>query len=309
MSSNSIRDIIISSLTFVAKDTPSSLVAQKLLNSKGRTIIVGSRTKPLGIITDHDFVRLEAYADPYKTYTAEELMSFPIVSVDADISFEEALEVFQKHSIHRFLVMENNEIIGLLTIPILMKFSNFVLEKLREQVQIDGLTQLKNKTSFNQILLTELNNISKNNFNVESMVIFVDIDHFKDVNDTYGHLTGDVVLREFASVIKDQIRIYDDVGRFGGEEFIILLRRINLQSALLFAERLRRSVENVVFNPEHHNIKITISLGVCSLSEGNNITDALSKADDALYLAKNAGRNRIGYWDETTLKVFQNPTQ
>ena len=116
-STDSIRDIIITSVTFVEKDTPVSIVAKKLLTAKGRTVIVGDSKNPLGLITDNDFVQLEAYANPYEVYTAEELMSFPIITAEATISFEEAFKIFQTHSIHRFLVVENNEIIGLLTIP------------------------------------------------------------------------------------------------------------------------------------------------------------------------------------------------
>lgn len=300
-----IRDIMIPSIVFISKETSISIVAKKLLKTKGRTVVVGSKKNPLGLITDHDFVQVLAHSNPKKYSTAEDLMSFPLITVDAHSNCENALRIFRDHPIHRLLVVENNMIVGLLTIPTLMNFFNIAVEELREKLELDGLTQLKNKTTINQILVSEFNNINTTRAHTESIVIFIDIDHFKKINDVYGHLIGDIVLKEMSLLLKEQIRASDEVGRFGGEEFIILLRRIHLPDALLFANKIRENVEKFVFDADNNQIKLCISLGTHPISKGYNITDVISKADDALYHAKGNGRNCTGYWKNKELAIFR----
>jgi diguanylate cyclase (GGDEF)-like protein len=120
--------------------------------------------------------------------------------------------------------------------------------------------------------------------------IIADIDHFKSVNDTHGHLTGDEVLKEVSNRIKDSTRIYDVLGRYGGEEFLILLPDSDLEHAWHFAERVRMHVKTG--GKTGH--QVTISLGVTSLQQGDqSIDDMIKRADEALYKAKNAGRDRV----------------
>jgi diguanylate cyclase (GGDEF)-like protein len=120
--------------------------------------------------------------------------------------------------------------------------------------------------------------------------IIADIDHFKTVNDQYGHLTGDSVLKEVAHRIRQSIRVYDILGRYGGEEFLIILPETDIEQAWHFAERTRMQVKE---SPIMDNV-ITISLGVTCLQEGDQtIDDMIKRADDVLYKAKNAGRDRV----------------
>jgi diguanylate cyclase (GGDEF)-like protein len=119
--------------------------------------------------------------------------------------------------------------------------------------------------------------------------IMTDIDFFKNVNDTYGHAAGDFVLKKTAAAIRAQLREYDIAGRYGGEEFAILLPFTKIEKALKVAERLRKAVEKKPMN----NIHVTISLGVYEFQENDAEEDLLNKADKALYKAKNTGRNRV----------------
>ena len=123
---------------------------------------------------------------------------------------------------------------------------------------------------------------------------------FKSVNDTYGHAVGDLVLNTIAKVIRGQLREYDIAGRYGGEEFSILLPFTKIEEAKMVAERLRKTIESRVIdiskvNPdsEKKEISVTLSLGIYEMKSDDNDEDLLKKADKALYEAKNTGRNKV----------------
>ncbi|MEA3513117.1 MAG: GGDEF domain-containing protein [Campylobacterota bacterium] len=127
-------------------------------------------------------------------------------------------------------------------------------------------------------------------------VIMIDIDKFKNINDTYGHSIGDEVIVELANILKTQDRKSDIVCRYGGEEFVILLPNTSLEGASVVANKIRELVENsVVTLSDDNKLKFTISLGVSQVDVENeiNIELALKRADEALYEAKNSGRNKV----------------
>jgi two-component system cell cycle response regulator len=126
-------------------------------------------------------------------------------------------------------------------------------------------------------------------------VAMLDLDRFKAVNDTWGHPTGDVVLYETARILQDTAREIDMVGRYGGEEFIVILPNTDEDEAAAFAERVRQAVEAHVYRDEANEIRMTCSSGVTSFpAEGvQDPEQLLKKADDALYVAKESGRNRV----------------
>ncbi|GAB6158862.1 sensor domain-containing diguanylate cyclase [Desulfotomaculum varum] len=161
----------------------------------------------------------------------------------------------------------------------------------------DELTGLYNRRYVNQELdrFTRLSRTLSKNISV----MMLDLDHFKAVNDTYGHAAGDAVLKEFARLIKLCSRRTDVVGRFGGEEFIIILPFISGQQVKDIAERIRQEVSNHVFEAGNYKIKITVSIGVVTLvpparaKVAEIIEKMVKAADDCLYAAKRAGRNRV----------------
>ncbi len=126
-----------------------------------------------------------------------------------------------------------------------------------------------------------------------SCLIVLDIDDFKLVNDTYGHPTGDEVLKEFVEVVDKLMRASDTFVRLGGEEFLILVPDSSLDATLIFADRLRQEVARHRFTANDDKITITISIGVASLNGVETSSDYYSNADRALYRAKNKGKNRI----------------
>jgi diguanylate cyclase (GGDEF)-like protein len=124
-------------------------------------------------------------------------------------------------------------------------------------------------------------------------VLMLDIDHFKGINDTHGHATGDVVLRGVADAIKDRLRNIDQVFRFGGEEFLIVLTNTGRESAALVGERLRNAALQLTYPVNGSPVELTVSLGCSTLLPGESPDSLLRRADTALYAAKRQGRNRL----------------
>jgi diguanylate cyclase (GGDEF)-like protein len=162
---------------------------------------------------------------------------------------------------------------------------------IREMAIQDDLTGFFNRIHLMDLIESE-NNRSVRTGSVFSLVM-MDIDKFKKINDTYGHQTGDQVLRTFAAVIRSILRKTDFCGRYGGEEFLVLLTQTDLQAAKVFAERIRGSVENSFFPDLGPDSRVTVSLGLVEHQMQENIEKTISRADDALYKAKKKGRNRV----------------
>lgn len=165
-------------------------------------------------------------------------------------------------------------------------------EEIYRLMTVDGLTQVFNRRYFNEALEREFNR-SKRYDRALSLIAF-DIDHFKRVNDTHGHLAGDNLLRQIASAVKPRLRREDIFARTGGEEFGILLPEIAVDGARITAEKVRRIVESTPLRYEQQVIPVTVSLGVSQMVPGDASPEELYKrADERLYEAKQGGRNRV----------------
>ena len=161
-------------------------------------------------------------------------------------------------------------------------------EKKSSKLKIDHLTNAISKDSFNEIIGFKIIE-SKHTNSPLSMILF-DIDHFKKINDTYGHLVGDTVLRELSEVVRASIRESEYFVRWGGEEFIILLPGTSLEGAKMVAEKLRRAIESHHFSTVG---RVTSSFGVTALRTDDTIKTFIERCDEALYEAKEGGRNRV----------------
>ena len=157
----------------------------------------------------------------------------------------------------------------------------------------DGLTKLFNKRYLMDRLDSELKFAQRHETALS--LLLLDIDHFKKVNDTYGHLAGDAVLANLSQVLLRAVRNEDVVARFGGEEFAIILRAIGVEPGLQMAERLRRLVEQTAATFGEHHLKATVSIGVAGFpsTAANTPEELIEAADQALYRAKHAGRNCV----------------
>ena len=165
-------------------------------------------------------------------------------------------------------------------------------EELERLANIDSLTGLLNRGAILRKLSEQMKHAKR--YRDELSLSLLDIDHFKKVNDQYGHLTGDDVLEQVAILMWQNIRDADIIGRYGGEEFIIILPRTDLSSALNVAERVRKMIEaSKMKDPEGNMFGITVSQGISIYKLGEDEHSLISRADNALYKAKGNGRNRI----------------
>ncbi len=168
---------------------------------------------------------------------------------------------------------------------------------LETNVATDTLTGLRNRQFFNQRVHEELERFKR--YETKLSLLMIDIDHFKRINDTYGHAIGDEVLKKVSSELQNQLRKVDLVARWGGEEFIALLPETEIDEAVSVAEKLREKIERLI---HENNEVVTISIGISMLEESESIDSWINRADKALYHAKKQGRNRYCVSAEVTHK-------
>ena len=205
-------------------------------------------------------------------------------------------------NISNLLLIINTIIVFLgLSFSIMLITSQWLQQKLAAFAAYDALTGVYNRYGLNEqteVLFGTKNKAAFNNCSVA----MIDIDFFKKTNDNYGHVVGDLVLKEIAAKLRQNIRHHDILARYGGEEFIVVLPDTNKTDALIWAERVRELVamEPVLVN--QHVITITLSIGLVDLSAENHVSldDAIREADIALYQAKETGRNRVCYFNRAT---------
>ncbi|MDA3909607.1 MAG: GGDEF domain-containing protein, partial [Sulfurimonas sp.] len=160
-------------------------------------------------------------------------------------------------------------------------------EKLSNLAFFDALTGIYNRRKFNELLLTEYKRAKR--YKRDLCGVFFDIDHFKKINDTYGHDIGDIVLQDLSKLVQSHVRETDFFARWGGEEFIILLPETNIDKALISAEHIRQDIGENIFTKVGH---FTVSIGVTQLKGQEQLRTFLKRLDNALYKAKQEGRNR-----------------
>jgi diguanylate cyclase (GGDEF)-like protein len=166
-----------------------------------------------------------------------------------------------------------------------------LVRKLNEQMTIDPLTKTKNRRFFEQVAPQYQSAVERHQTIVS--LIACDIDHFKRVNDEYGHDVGDYALCHFASILTQEIRAQDSLIRMGGEEFLILCPNLNASQAFQLADRLRKAIALSGFTHSGEKVLLTASFGVATLTQDFELRDVAKSADCALYKAKRMGRNRV----------------
>jgi diguanylate cyclase (GGDEF)-like protein len=169
-------------------------------------------------------------------------------------------------------------------------------QELEKLAMLDPLTGAGNRRHLEQRAAVEISNCQRSNDTI-SVIIF-DLDHFKKINDTWGHKVGDVVLQQVVKTAKDLLRPSDFLARIGGEEFVILLPSTKVQAGSNIAERIRAAIALLEIKTDDSSIHVTASFGLVSMSREFDLTDTIARADAALYIAKQAGRNQVKLGEE-----------
>ena len=165
------------------------------------------------------------------------------------------------------------------------------LEEQRQKALVDPLTGLPNRAAWSERLELEVADWQEKGGHL--LMAILDLDHFKRINDSYGHLAGDKVLKIVANELRKRLRVRDFMARFGGEEFVLLIPQTPLAGGLQLAESLRAAVEACPFHFKGERVTITLSVGVTAFRSGERSDTVLKRADEALYRAKHQGRNRV----------------
>jgi diguanylate cyclase (GGDEF)-like protein len=196
------------------------------------------------------------------------------------------------------VVVAVNPVLAVFAVPTVLLARRFMMHaQLLAKTRIDSKTGLLNAATWESEAAAEISRAARTRSPLS--VALIDIDHFKAVNDTYGHLVGDTVLRAFSDELREQLRGYDLTGRFGGEEFVVLLPQTDEADAVTIAERLRIDIAAMAIPVDEdtrsgRRIRLTVSIGVAALgAAGTELTDLLTAADAALYHAKQTGRNKV----------------
>jgi diguanylate cyclase (GGDEF)-like protein len=176
-----------------------------------------------------------------------------------------------------------------------------LLARVRQLAITDGLTQLSNRRAFDRALDREIGRAARADGRLS--VVLIDLDHFKDLNDEYGHVTGDTVLRQISRALAGSVRTYDTVARYGGEEFAAVLPGCSAGLAFNLADRLRLAVQDAA-----SDVKVTASVGVATYPyDGAEVSALLRSADRALYASKRAGRNRVRSAEQARVELRDSP--
>lgn len=305
--SDFIADVSGAKILMVDDDSVQSKQVIAKLDEKYKTTLVEDPEQALEIAKNGDFdiiiistllaemdgLRLASYIK-----SQEETRHIPIVVfVDED----------ERHIMLKALEMGINDY---LTVPVdknemavrvrTQLHRKFYQDELKAQYQrsvsmalTDGLTGLYNRHYLNTHLGNMIKHAARSSKKLALMIM--DVDHFKNVNDTYGHDAGDMVLRQLAEIITKTARATDLPARFGGEEFVMLMPETDPTSALGVANRMRELVEKTLFAVDNNRntIKLTISIGIANIIENDDAEKLLKRADEALYIAKNSGRNNV----------------
>ncbi|MBI5408356.1 MAG: diguanylate cyclase [Nitrospirae bacterium] len=155
----------------------------------------------------------------------------------------------------------------------------------------DKLTGLYNRKAYDEKISQTLADVER--YNVPASLMVCDIDFFKKINDKFGHKVGDLALKKLADLLRERLRKNDFITRYGGEEFVVILSHTDIKNAATAGEGVRSYIDKSVFSYKNHHIPLTISIGVSSFRKGDDVTTVFERADNALYLAKRSGRNRV----------------
>ncbi|MEM6409307.1 MAG: diguanylate cyclase [Pseudomonadota bacterium] len=265
-------------------------VAQRLLKFRvGALVIADAADRMQGIISERDLVPVVADIRNHPITTpVSQVMTSSVITCKPEDEIAYVLRLMNSNAIRHMPVVKDDKLVDMLSIRELTK----AYELLQIEANTDPLTGLSNRRPFLRNL--DLEFVRARRFRHDMSVAMIDIDHFKAVNDTYGHDAGDAVLRAFAAMIINEFRSIEMVGRLGGEEFAVIFPQTDLAGAMTACDRLLMRVRDTITPVGSAQIGITISIGIARASADKlDGAAVLKRADELLYRAKAAGRDQI----------------
>lgn len=237
--------------------------------------------------------------------TRVELTQIPVIMLTAETDFNRKVEVLDRGaSDYVTKPFHDKELLARVRVHFRVKALQDELRDANARLETlsvtDALTGLFNRRYFDSLLLNEVKRTLR--YKSPLAVLMIDLDHFKNVNDSYGHQMGDAVLRNVGGIIAAAIRTTDSAARYGGEELVVVLTQTGLPGALEAAERLRQQIADAVHTIAGVSIHATASLGLATFDGNGEIVDCaqlVTRADQALYRAKAEGRNRVVLWQQS----------
>ncbi|MBU5637692.1 diguanylate cyclase [Geomonas sp. Red69] len=250
------------------------------------------------VICDVEMPRMDGYKFLQLVASRPDLQGLPIIMLTGKQDFNSKIKgLEQGASDYLTKPFDAGELVARVKVQLKIKSLQDELKKANEQLKrltnVDHLTGLFNRRYLAEVLEAEFFRARRNRENLS--LVIVDIDFFKQVNDTYGHQNGDIVLASVANVVQQQMRAYDSAARYGGEEFVVVYPGTSLEGGVVAADRLRQAVLDFTFPPPLQDLTVTISAGVSTYPSPHvdNIDSLFRQADEALYRAKQNGRNRV----------------
>jgi len=290
--------IMTKSMIKINPDSKIIKAVRLMQDNKISCIIVVSNNSPVGIITERDIVNIVANGKNFENPVSE-IMSHPLISASPGTLLNRALNIMRTNHVRRLPVIENGDLVGLVTETNLLVASRRTMiameqkqQKMKNLAMEDKLTGLYNRRYFQSVMKKELNRARR--YGALLSLILIDIDHFKKINDTFGHSVGDAVLKKLSKIFRDSARKVDIVFRYGGDEFAIICPISGTRSSRIFAERLIETIKKKPCIYSGTKLNVTISVGICKYtSVSSSIEKIVKMADEALYLAKQNGRNQV----------------
>jgi diguanylate cyclase (GGDEF)-like protein len=290
-------------------ETPMAEILDYMKDSLSDCVIIQKVDSPSGILTSKDVLKFIGDGNS-PSIPVSKVMSSPVEMLSEKATIQEGLEYLKNRHFKRIVVTnDEGDVVGIVTQQDLisrtyLKWSQLMQDHFKQFEEItqilqqknrhltqlatkDALTEIHNRHMFAELFAQERSIAKRQGTKLALMMI--DLDHFKQVNDTYGHNIGDYVLKHFVSLVVSTIREADLFARWGGEEFVLLLRNVGCEEGYLVGEKIRNLIESHPFDEVG---RVTCSIGVTEVSPEDSLIDAIERADNALYAAKDGGRNR-----------------
>ncbi len=255
----------------------------------GALVVTDETNTMVGIISERDLLPVVASGDPKAADAlVSDVMTSSVISCGPDDEISYLLHLMNENAIRHMPVLEDGKLIGILSIRELTK----AYELLQIEANTDPLTQVSNRRPFLKTLKTQFDNARQDG--TPMSVAMLDVDHFKRINDTYGHDAGDRTLQQLSRMLIREFRSIDLVGRLGGEEFALVFPETDLLGAYAACERLRATIQSSEIVADTNKIRLTVSIGLTEICEqASDAAALLKRADELLYVAKNSGRNQV----------------